>query len=62
MMRPGTVVVIPPHVPHAARTLDASCFEIDVFCPPRKVLLQALEEWEAPGQNGEAVPGERRDA
>jgi quercetin dioxygenase-like cupin family protein len=42
MMRRGTAVVVPPGVPHGARTLDSSCFEIDVFDPPRKALLELL--------------------
>lgn len=42
MMRRGTAVVVPPGVPHGARTLDSRCFEIDVFDPPRKVLLEML--------------------
>jgi len=42
MMRPGTAVVVPPGVPHGAKTLDEGCSEIDVFVPPRKVLLEAM--------------------
>jgi quercetin dioxygenase-like cupin family protein len=38
-LRPGSAVVIPPHVPHGARTLDSTCFEIDVFSPPRRALI-----------------------
>ena len=41
-MRRGDAVVIPPNVPHGARTHDASCLEIDVFHPPRRGLLDAL--------------------
>jgi quercetin dioxygenase-like cupin family protein len=41
-LRRGDAVLIPPNVPHGARTRDGSCFEIDVFCPPRKALLDAL--------------------
>ncbi|MFL5796977.1 MAG: cupin domain-containing protein [Actinomycetota bacterium] len=41
-MRRGTAVVVPPGVPHGARTLDSTCFEIDVFDPPRRVLLEML--------------------
>jgi len=40
IMRPGDVVHVPPFVPHGARTLDSSCFEIDVFSPPRRALLE----------------------
>ena len=39
-MRPGDVAVIPPWVPHGARTLDSACSELDVFVPPRKSLVE----------------------
>jgi quercetin dioxygenase-like cupin family protein len=39
-VRPGDVVVIPPWVPHGARTQDRECYEVDVFNPPRKTLLE----------------------
>jgi quercetin dioxygenase-like cupin family protein len=39
-MRPGDVAVIPPWVPHGARTLDSSCYEVDIFTPPRRSLLE----------------------
>jgi quercetin dioxygenase-like cupin family protein len=39
-IRPGDVVVIPPWVPHGARTQDESCLEVDVFNPPRRTLLE----------------------
>lgn len=38
-VRPGDVVVVPPWVPHGARTQDRACFEVDVFNPPRRTLL-----------------------
>lgn len=41
-LRRGSVVHIPGGVPHAARTYDSSCFQIDVFSPPRRVLADAL--------------------
>lgn len=41
-VRPGMVAHIPPHVPHGARTLEAPCTQVDVFAPPRRVLLEAL--------------------
>jgi quercetin dioxygenase-like cupin family protein len=40
MMRPGDVAVIPAWVPHGARTKEAPCFEVDVFNPPRRSLLE----------------------
>lgn len=39
-MRPGDVAVIPPWVPHGARTLDTTCREMDVFTPPRATLIE----------------------
>jgi quercetin dioxygenase-like cupin family protein len=41
-VRRGQAVVIPPNVPHAARTFDKSCLEVDVFYPPRQGLLDAM--------------------
>jgi quercetin dioxygenase-like cupin family protein len=41
-MRPGMAVHVPPGVPHGARTHETTCFEVDVFAPPRRVLLEAL--------------------
>lgn len=41
-LRRGDMVVIPPWVPHGGRTADLQCLEIDVFCPPRRQLLDAL--------------------
>jgi quercetin dioxygenase-like cupin family protein len=35
VVRPGDVIVFPPNVPHAGRTLESSCRLIDVFSPPR---------------------------
>ncbi len=42
LMRRGDAVVIPPNVPHGARTHDSSCVEIDVFHPPRRGVLEAM--------------------
>jgi quercetin dioxygenase-like cupin family protein len=57
LMRPGTAVVVPPGVPHGAKTLDEGCYEIDVFVPPRKVLLEAMraaaKDMEAPAPEPE---------
>lgn len=41
-LRRGQAVVIPPSVPHAARTYEGSCLEVDVFHPPRMGLLEAM--------------------
>jgi quercetin dioxygenase-like cupin family protein len=52
-MRPGDVAVVPPWVPHGARTEETTCLEVDVFNPPRATLIE-----HARGQRGEApVPG-----
>jgi quercetin dioxygenase-like cupin family protein len=48
ILRPGEMAVIPPFVPHAARTHDQPSLEIDVFCPPRQALLQPLGDQDAP--------------
>jgi len=39
VMKAGDVAVVPPWVPHGARTHDTTCREVDVFNPPRKTLL-----------------------
>lgn len=44
LMRRGQVAVVPSNVPHAARTFDSTCFEVDVFCPPRQGLLDLMRE------------------
>lgn len=41
-MRRGDAVVIPPNVPHGARTHDSSCLEVDVFHPPRQGVIDAM--------------------
>jgi quercetin dioxygenase-like cupin family protein len=42
VIRRGEAVVIPPNVPHAARTHDGSCLEVDVFHPPRRGILESM--------------------
>jgi quercetin dioxygenase-like cupin family protein len=42
MVRRGEVIVIPPNVPHAARTYDSTCLEVDVFHPPRQGVVDAM--------------------
>lgn len=49
VLRRGQAVVIPPNVPHGARTYDKSCLEIDVFYPPRAGLLEAMGLLDADG-------------
>jgi quercetin dioxygenase-like cupin family protein len=41
-MRRGDAVVIPPNVPHGARTHDGGCVQVDVFHPPRRGVLEAM--------------------
>lgn len=55
-VRPGDVVVIPPWVPHGARTQDTACLEVDVFNPPRRTLLDHAhaERLRAAGGEGSA--------
>jgi quercetin dioxygenase-like cupin family protein len=43
VMKPGMAVYVPAGVPHGAKTLDSTCYEIDVFSPPRKVLVDAAQ-------------------
>jgi len=47
-LRRGTVVHIPPGVPHAARTRESSCVQVDVFAPPRRVLVERMLAGEEP--------------
>jgi quercetin dioxygenase-like cupin family protein len=42
VVRRGEAIVIPPNVPHAARTDDGTCLEVDVFHPPRQGVLDAM--------------------
>lgn len=42
-MRAGDMAVVPPWVPHGARTADTPCTEADVFTPPRRSLLEHAE-------------------
>ena len=44
LLGPGMGIVIPPNVPHGARTYDSPCVEIDVFHPPRQALVERLRE------------------
>jgi quercetin dioxygenase-like cupin family protein len=39
-MRRGDLVVIPSWVPHGAHTNDTTCYQIDVFNPPRRTLIE----------------------
>lgn len=48
VLRPGQAAVIPPHLPHAARTHELPCYQLDVFHPPRQGLLDAMQRRSAP--------------
>lgn len=55
-LRSGEAIHLPPHVPHGARTLDSSCYEIDIFSPPRQALVALMEantESAEPAASGE---------
>jgi quercetin dioxygenase-like cupin family protein len=43
LIGPGDIYVVPPHVPHTARTLDQPCVVLDVFSPPRSGFREMLE-------------------
>jgi quercetin dioxygenase-like cupin family protein len=57
VMRQGDVAVIPAWVPHGGRTHDEPCLEIDIFCPPRRQLLEVLRpEAGDAGDAGDVAP------
>jgi quercetin dioxygenase-like cupin family protein len=60
VMRPGDVAVVPAWVPHGAWTTDSHCREVDVFCPPRKSLLNvaAALGTRADGSQAQDVEGQ----
>jgi quercetin dioxygenase-like cupin family protein len=43
LMRPGDAAVIPAWVPHSARSLSTRAYQLDVFSPPRKAMLELIE-------------------
>lgn len=47
----GQAALIPPFVPHAARTHDGRCLQVDVFHPRRQALLDLM------GEKGQATSG-----
>lgn len=53
-MHTGDVAVAPPWVPHGARTLESGCYEVDVFNPPRRTLLEHAAAQAAAGQAPQA--------
>jgi quercetin dioxygenase-like cupin family protein len=42
-LKPGQLAVIPPFVPHAARTHEGTCVQVDIFHPPRQALLDLVQ-------------------
>jgi quercetin dioxygenase-like cupin family protein len=53
LLRRGEAVVIPPNVPHGARTHDSACLEVDVFHPPRQGVIEAMGLERAATEPGE---------
>jgi quercetin dioxygenase-like cupin family protein len=53
-MRAGDVAVVPPWVPHGARTTDTTCDEVDVFNPPRATLIEHATKQRATATDDEA--------
>lgn len=43
MIRKGDVYIVPPNVPHAARTYDKACLAIDIFSPPRSGYREMMD-------------------
>ncbi|MDP9378691.1 MAG: cupin domain-containing protein [Chloroflexota bacterium] len=43
VLHPGDVWVVPPNVPHAARTRDTPCVALDIFSPPRSGFRELIE-------------------
>ncbi len=42
LMRPGDAALIPAWVEHSVRSFDAPAYQLDVFSPPRRAMLDAL--------------------
>lgn len=42
LVKRGDAILIPPNVPHGARTYDSTCVELDIFNPPRHGLLELM--------------------
>ena len=57
-MRKGDVAVVPPWVPHGAKTTDTRCDEVDVFNPPRKTLLEHARAQQQAAGGADDVPVE----
>ncbi|MDB5058069.1 MAG: hypothetical protein JWO59_1541 [Chloroflexi bacterium] len=44
IIRPGVFYVVPPNVPHGARSLDKPCVAVDIFSPPRSGVREMFEK------------------
>jgi quercetin dioxygenase-like cupin family protein len=44
MIRKGDVYIVPPNVPHGARTYDKPCLALDIFSPPRTGYREMMDE------------------
>ena len=44
ILKAGEVLLIPPHVPHAAEALE-DCLDVDVFSPPREDWLNGTDDY-----------------
>ncbi len=42
-VKAGDAALIPAWVPHSVRSLDQPAYQLDVFSPPRRALLELLE-------------------
>jgi quercetin dioxygenase-like cupin family protein len=49
IMRVGDAALIPAWVAHSARSLSAKAYQLDVFSPPRKAMLDLIEKGKPTG-------------
>ncbi len=43
-MRPGDAALIPAWVEHTVRSFDAPAYQVDVFSPPRRAMLDLIAD------------------
>jgi quercetin dioxygenase-like cupin family protein len=43
MIKPGIYYVVPPNVPHGARSFDKPCIALDIFSPPRSGFREMMD-------------------
>jgi quercetin dioxygenase-like cupin family protein len=58
LCRPGDVYVVPPGVPHGARTFERGCLALDVFAPPRGGFRELWEAAVASAADSLRAPGD----